>query len=311
MLQYYGGYTGTPSASPPPTAIDLLLASTAWVAENGNDGTGEVNNLGKPFATIQAAVNAVGVNGTVWVFPKPLPYNEPVTIAKPLTLYFSPGVRKAQVNRIESAGIKIIAWGASTGNFIGADGYSYEIWGGNTDGVRVSGGTLKALGCFASDVTANNGGVLDFKLCEGTRIILGQNATLLADTCKFSYDLAATIQGSTFGAKIEAKNSTFISPTGRVIDGFSTGTDAFRGSLLLDNCELISEDSEPIRFAQTLAGKNKIVNCTLVGVGTNCIDFTGNATFSKLVFDSNRSNLAIPANTQIIAGNNFVNADIQ
>lgn len=47
----------------------LQLNNTVWVSKNGNDSTGERNNMSKPFLTISAAITAANAWDTIYVFP--------------------------------------------------------------------------------------------------------------------------------------------------------------------------------------------------------------------------------------------------
>ena len=54
---------------------NALLGRILFVSENGNDATGTIGDINKPFATLNAARNAASSGDTVYVFPQTIIYD--------------------------------------------------------------------------------------------------------------------------------------------------------------------------------------------------------------------------------------------
>lgn len=103
---------------------------------------------------------------------------------------------------------------------------------------------------------------------------------------------------------VELINSTINAITGKVID--------MLGKLIVKGCTLSTTGStEVIDYNQSNADTNEITNSKLIRGGTgDVIDFTSNVNSNKFLIDGVRANNAIPVDSEIIAGNNIVNSDI-
>ena len=266
----------------------------AFVSNDGDDLTFELGNIGKPFATIQAAINAVPVNGIVKVLGGS--YSEDIDMSKQgVYLDISNCQITGSFNIIQSniyiKAINSTITNGKTGTI--ANNVLLGNTGGVIDNLTIEGGTWDGLDARTLDFTAN----LSFvKLID---CVFNSNATnnndslaefetsIILENCIFNNNNTALFMFASGGKQeftnceinsplalgIICNNATLIFENTNITSTLcmAVGSGGPNFYLVANNCEFRSTTSECFRIGYS-ANDIKVTNCTLVGA-TDCITF--------------------------------------
>jgi len=81
----------------------VVFTNTVWVSKNGNDGTGILSDLSRPYLTVQAAITAASSGYTIFVMPGS--YDEQITLKDGVDLWLSEGTTLTYSNAANTSGI--------------------------------------------------------------------------------------------------------------------------------------------------------------------------------------------------------------
>ncbi len=264
----------------------------AFVSNDGHDLTFELGNIGKPFATIQAAITAVPVNGIVKVLGGS--YSEDININKEgvyldisncqITGSFNIVQSNIYIKAINSTIINGKTGAVANNVLLGNSG-------GAIDNLTIEGGTWDGLDARTVDFTPALSLVklIDCVFnCNSTTLSLAEFETfVILQNCIFNNNSTAICMFASGGKQeftncqinsplalgIICINATLIFENTNIISTLcmAVSTSGPNFYLVANNCEFRSTTSESFRIGYS-ANNIKVTNCTLVGA-TDCIVF--------------------------------------
>ncbi len=303
-----------------PSGSDVIVANTAFVAKNGNDGTAVIGNLSKPFLTIEAAHAAAVAGTSIYVFAGNYIISTGLYKSEVVGYHFEPGVNINCIaawmfnGNILGLGLNLNVTGAAIINCNGGFVRSPEGVGSSNINITVASVTWNTNLVFVySNATSNISITVLRDLTGGFNAGLtyvDAPATFLEINCPYIYTSFGNILINALGSSTVINASQYnVNSTSPFASQANLNTS---GSKVIFNCGImninaLNNDGQGVFFINGSGGKieiNSEINHT-AGV-TLARGDAGEIIFNKPIFSALGIIYAASAGAKIYINSDFV-----